>query len=201
MEDLIDALQKWLRRNHVENSKCEKHLFTEKGDKEMPYCLFSCKQDHWSVNCIVVAALADRKKFFVDHYLGFNCGRSNHRADLRRRCGCVKCKYRHHTSICYRQERENNSSPNGVSLTGYTNYAEEKVLPAIIPVSIKGQVLWAYLDTGSGRNFISREAVKLLKLKPTGHETRKICQWNQSPVHANLCCPHQIPGRKIMRRS
>ena len=24
MEDLIDALQKWLRRNHVESSKCEK---------------------------------------------------------------------------------------------------------------------------------------------------------------------------------
>ena len=24
MEDLIDALQKWLRRNHVEISKCEK---------------------------------------------------------------------------------------------------------------------------------------------------------------------------------
>ena len=26
MEDLIDVLQKWLRRNHVESSKCEKHL-------------------------------------------------------------------------------------------------------------------------------------------------------------------------------
>ena len=24
MEDLIDALQKWLRRNHVKSSKCEK---------------------------------------------------------------------------------------------------------------------------------------------------------------------------------
>ena len=48
------------------------------------------------------------------------------------------------------------------------------MLPAIIPVSIGGQGLWAYLDTGSGRNFISREAVKLVKLKPTRHETREI---------------------------
>ena len=117
MEDLIDALQKWLRRNHVENSKCEKHLFTEKGDKQTPYCLFCRKQDHWSVNCTVVTALADRKKFFVDRNLCFNCGRSNHRADQCRRRGCVKRKYRHHTSICDRQEKENNSSPNGVSLT------------------------------------------------------------------------------------
>ena len=144
---------------------------------------FFCKQDHWSENCTIVTALADRKKFFVDCNLCFNCVRSNHRADQCCRRGCMKCKYRHHTIICDRQERENSSSPNGVSLTGYTNYAEEKVLPAI-PVSIEGQVLWAYLDTGSGRNFISREAVKLLKLKPTGDETRKILTVNRTKVQS-----------------
>ena len=167
MELLIDALQKWLKRNHVENSKCEKHLFTQKpGDNRSPYCLFCRKHDHWSGNCTVVSGLVNRKKFFVDHNLCFNCGRANHRADQCQRRGCLKCKYKHHTSICDREERES-SSANGVSLTAYTNYAEERVLPAIIPVSIKGQVLWAYLDTGSARNFISREAVKMLKLKPT----------------------------------
>ena len=70
MEDLIDALQKWLRRNHVESSKCEKHLFSQKqGDKLKPYCLFCRKQEHWSEDCTLVTALADRKKFFVDHNL------------------------------------------------------------------------------------------------------------------------------------
>ena len=58
-----------------------------------------------------------------------------------------------------KEERENE-----ILLTGYTTYAEEKTLPAIIPVSIEGEVLWAYLDTGSARNFISSEAVKKLKL-------------------------------------
>ena len=184
MENLIDALQKWLRRNHVENSKCEKHLFTQRPENnQSPYCLFCRKRDHWSENCTVVTELANRKKFFVDHNLCFNCGRSNHRAEQCRRRGCAKCKYKHHTSICDRQEREN-SNPNGVSLTGYTNYAEERVLPAIIPVSIGGQVLWAYLDTGSGRNFISREAVKMLKLKPTRHETREILTVNGTKVQS-----------------
>ena len=145
MDDLIDALQKWLRRNRVKNSKCEKHLFTQKlHEKQTPFCLFCRKRDHWSVNCTVVTALADRKKFFVDQNLCFNCGRSNHRADQCRRRGCMKCKYKHHTSICDREERENSSGPNGVTLTGYTSYAEERVLPAIIPVSIEGQDLWAY---------------------------------------------------------
>ena len=46
-------------------------------------------------------------------------------------------------------------------MTFHPNYAEEKVLPAIIPDIIEGQVLWAYLGIGSGRNFISREAVRL----------------------------------------
>ena len=70
----------------------------------------------------------------------FNCGRSNHRADQCRRRGYAKRKYKHHRSICDRPERES-SNPDGVSLTFYSNYAEEKVLTAIIPDSIEGQVL------------------------------------------------------------
>jgi len=46
------------------------------------------------------------------------------------------------------------SSPIELSLTGYATYAKEKVLPAIIPVCVEGEILWAYLDTGSARNFI-----------------------------------------------
>ena len=75
MEDLIDALQKWLRRNHVESSKCKKHMFSEKqGDKLKPYCLFCRKQEHWSKDCTLGTTLAERNKFFIDHNLCFNCG-------------------------------------------------------------------------------------------------------------------------------
>ena len=197
MEDLIDALQKWLRRNNTETSteqhkKPEKHLFTLKGEKPTPYCLFCRKQDHWSDSCTVVTELVDRRKFFMDHSLCFNCGRSGHRAEQCRRRGCLKCKYKHHTSICDKRERASSmqnevsqtSSPTEVSLTGYTTYAEEKVLPAIIPVCVEGEILWAYLDTGSGRNFISREAVKKLKLKPARHESREILTVNGSKVQS-----------------
>ena len=93
----------------------------------------------------------------------------------------MKCKYKHHRRTRDRPERES-SNPDGVSLTIYTNYAGEKALPAIIPVSIKGEEIWAYVDTGFGRNFISREAVKLLKLKPTRHETREILTVNGTKV-------------------
>ena len=128
----------------------------------------------------------------MDRSLCFNCGRSGHRAEQCRRQGCLKCKYKHHASICDKPERESSmqnevsqtSSPTEVSLTGYTTYAEEKVLPAIIPVCIEGEILWAYLDTGSGRNFISREAVEKLKLKPARHESREILTVNGSKVQS-----------------
>jgi len=105
MEDLVDALQKCLRKNNTETSteqhkRSEKHLFTLKGEKPTPYCLFCRKQDHWSDICTVETELVDRRKFFMDHSLCFNFGRSGHRAEQCRRRGCLKCKYKHHTSIC-----------------------------------------------------------------------------------------------------
>ena len=139
----------------------------------------------------------------MDRSLCFNCGRSGHRAEQCRRRGCLKCKYKHHTSICDKPERASSmqnevlqtSSPTEVSLTGYTTYAEEKVLPAIIPVCIEGEILWAYLDTGSGRNFISREAVKKLKLKPARHESREILTVNGSKVQSMPIFDTSIPSR------
>ena len=63
-------------------------------------------------------------------------------------------------------------------LSVFTPVAEELALPAIIPVKIQGLTFWAYLDTGSGRNFISSEAANQLKLNPTHHETRQMVTLN-----------------------
>ena len=41
-------------------------------------------------------------------------------------------------------------------------------------MNIQGVTLWAYLDTGSGRNFISQDTIAKLKLYPVHHETRHI---------------------------
>ena len=38
--------------------------------------------------------------------------------------------------------------------------------------------MWAYLDTGSARNFVSRDAAKMLNLKPKRHEQREIVTLN-----------------------
>ncbi len=65
-------------------------------------------------------------------------------------------------------------------LNGYSSSSEEKSLPAIVPLKIKGKTFWAYLDTGSGRNFVSKEVVRQLRLSPRRHESRNILTVNGS---------------------
>lgn len=49
---------------------------------------------------------------------------------------------------------------------------------------INGLTFWAYLDTGSGRNFISKEAVRKLKLSPMRHDSRHVVTINGSKKHS-----------------
>ncbi|XP_028412574.1 uncharacterized protein LOC114535467 [Dendronephthya gigantea] len=179
MEVLLLNLQKWLRRNKVEDTsnqketrykKPEGHWYQKSSGPPKPHCVFCSNNEHWSDQCKTVKRLADRKKFFAEKNLCFNCGRTGHRGNQCRSRGCLKCKARHHTSLCDKNEDDQENK----LVTGFTTITEEKSLPAIVPVKIKGQTLWAYLDTGSGRDFISREAVKKLNLNPTHHESHEI---------------------------
>lgn len=108
--------------------------------------------------------------FFADNTLCYNCGQPGHRANNCHGRSCFKCKGKHHTSLC-----QGTGSP---ILTGYT--PSDATLPPIIPVNIQGVTLWTYLDTGSGRNFISQDAIAKLKLPPIYHETRHIVTVSES---------------------
>ena len=61
-------------------------------------------------------------------------------------------------------------------LTGFTPSIDEPTLPAIILVKLKGEVFWAFLDTGSGRNFISREAAKKLNCDLCAMRQKRLLQ-------------------------
>lgn len=130
------------------------------------YCCMYCKKDHSAANCTTFKTLETRRKFFHDNPLCYNYGTLGHPANKCRSRGCYKCKGRHHTSICVKE--------GDLVLTAFTPKSEKQTLPAIIPVQINGTTLWAYLDTGAGRNFISSDAASKLKFNPICHETRQI---------------------------
>ncbi len=174
MAGLIDEIRKWLSRHTVDQGEIRKEGTwftpkdgaTERNSGKTPLCIF-CKKDHWGGDCKTVVTAEARKKHFVDNQLCFNCGRPGHRANKCHSRGCVKCRGRHHTSLC----DQGNNNP---IFTGYTSPVEGQTLPPMVPVNIKGTALWAYLDSGSSRNFISKDAIRKLKLIPVRHETRQM---------------------------
>ena len=109
---------------------------------------------HWGDQCTSYDSIAKRRQFFVENRLCFNCGRAVHRESKCRSRGCYKCKGKHHTSLCDKPQEDKNRESNDPMLNGYSPSSEEKYLPAIVPLKIKGKSFWAYLDTGSGRNII-----------------------------------------------
>ena len=94
----------------------------------------------------------------------------------RSRC-CYKCKAKHHTSLC--DDQFLTSDVTNV-VTGYTQTVEEQTLPAIVPVKIQGVIFWASLDTESGKNFISSDAIERLNLKSDHYETHQLITVNRA---------------------
>ena len=87
MEDLLKALQKWLKINKAEDpprkhdEKRGRNWYTGKREQKVhakPHCLF-CEKDHWGEACEVVNTIAKRREFFMTKRLCFNCGRPGHR--------------------------------------------------------------------------------------------------------------------------
>ena len=194
MKQLLSALQGWLKRNKTEEvptkehenpRKKERNWYTQKGGEftngkgKGPVCIY-CEGQHWGDQCTSYDSVTKRRQFFVEKRLCFNCGRPGHRESKCRSRGCYKCKGKHHTSLCDKLQENNNRENHNAMLNGYSPSSEEKSLPAIVPLKIKGKTFWAYLDTGSGRNFISKEAVRQLRLSPQRHESRNILTVNGS---------------------
>lgn len=180
MEELIENLQKWLQRSKADDFSAEsgnlrrreRHWYT-KGKREngleprAPSCLY-CQGDHREEACEVFNTLEKRRQFFHEKKLCYKCGCEGHRANYCRSRPCFNCKLKHHTSLCDRPSL--NGPIDGTVFTAYNPGSEDRSLP--------GSHLGAYLDTDSGRNFISKEAIKKLNLKPKRHESRQFLTIN-----------------------
>ena len=113
MEVLITNLQKLLRRNKVDDAaksrKQEGHWYEKSKEPRKPHCIFCQNSEHWSDQCKTVKRLEDRKKFFAEKNLCFNCARTGHRGNQCR--GCWKCNAKHHTSLCDKNEDNDTDKP------------------------------------------------------------------------------------------
>ena len=122
-----------------------------RGKKQSPRCLF-CDQPHVSSNCNDVKELAERRIYFKDNRLCFNCGNKFHQVRDCEKQGCTICKKRHHTSL--------HDDSYSVPVT-YTSHGEAAL--ALVPFRVNRKIYWAVLDTAAGRNYISRMLSRLKK--------------------------------------
>ena len=177
MKSLLKAIQGWINHNKVEKMPSKEHetprrernRYTQKGVEfangkgNSIVCIY-CKGDHWGDQCTSYESLTKCRQFLVENRLCFNCGRAGHRDSKCRSRGCFKCKGKHHTSLCDKPQERNNGSDHNAMLNGYSPSSEEKSLPAIVPLKIKGKTFWAYLDKGSRRNLYFKNSSATVKV-------------------------------------
>ena len=93
----------------------------------------------------------------------FNCTGAKHRAvECRSAKTCLKCKNKHHTSICDKLA-DSKFKPMLVSNEANATY------PVAI-IKVNGVKCRALLGTGSGSSYISKSFIDLLKLNPVRKE-------------------------------
>ena len=102
--------------------------------------------------------MTERREILSDKKLCFNCTRAKHRtAECRSAKTCLKCKNKHHTSICYKLT-DSKSEPMLVTTENSLTY------PVAI-IKVNGVKCRALLETSSGSSYISKSFIDLLKIK------------------------------------
>ena len=116
------------------------------------------KPDHRSSDCKTAKTVTEPIKILSDKKLCFNCTGAKYRtAEFRSAKTCLKCKNKHHTSIC---DKLADSKSELMLVTTEANVA----YPVAI-IKINGVKCRALLDTGSGRSSMSESFIDLLKIK------------------------------------
>ena len=117
----------------------------KKQDRAAKVCVYCTSNSHKSSGCQAVKTIAEQKQHLRQNKLCFNCTGARHRAnDCHSTISCLKCKGRHHNSIC------DQSTEQMLLATG-----EQSVIYPVVVVKADGIQCRALLDTGAGSSYIS----------------------------------------------
>ena len=106
------------------------------------------KPDHRSSDCKTAKTVTERKKILSNKKICFNCtGAKQRAAECRGAKSCLKCKRKHHTSIC---DKLAGSKSEPMLVT-----TEANVTYPVAIIKVNGVKCRALLDTGSGSSYMS----------------------------------------------
>ena len=173
---LVEALRKWCERNPIQHGeqsthdhasrppRREKFLHVKKQDRSAKVCVYCTSNSHKSSDCQAAKTVAERKQHLRQNKLCFNCTGARHRAnDCHSTISCLRCKGRHHTSIC------DQSTEQMLLATG-----EQSVIYPVVVVKVDGIKCRALLDTGAGSSYISGVLASNIGKRPIRKEIKQI---------------------------
>ena len=171
---LVEALRKWTERNppkpeqddeRINHRRKSKSFNTRQPEHKARPCVYCKDTSHKSVDCKEVVTVADRRKFLGENQLCFNCTGSRHKAaDCRSQTGCLRCKKKHHTSICNGEQVKQMMVAKG----------DQRVIYPVVVVEAGGIKCRALLDTGAGSSYASSALLERMDSKRDRRENRKI---------------------------
>ncbi|XP_064388661.1 uncharacterized protein LOC135336735 [Halichondria panicea] len=200
------------RRNQDRGRQTSSALLSRAQEPRAGVSCSYCQQSHPSTDCKTVISLTARKQTLRDSGRCFNCLRKGHMGrNCRSTSKCLKCKGRHHTSICEREVAELNPRPHTVQpettlspdATPYTPTLANNALcsdkgnaillqtarsivhnPAKSETSIEVRLLF---DSGSQKSYITERAKNLLALEPSGEQLLSIATFGSNREQAKVC--------------
>ena len=130
-------------------------------------CMYCEKPDRRSSDCKTAKTVTERRKILSDKKLCFNCRGAKHRAaECRSVKTCLKCKNKHHMSIC---DKLTDSKSEPMLVTTETN-----VTYPVAIIKVNGVKCRALLDTGPGSSYISESFIDLLKINSVRREYKTL---------------------------
>ena len=204
MEEVTEHLRKYVDRNPVQIKETDDHSNNLKGhnasnnvkredrllmtnsnryqqQRSQNYqnsygneCVYCGLNNHRSADCMKILNAAKRREILSRKQLRLNCTKHGHTAANCTSRGCMKCKRKHHTSICLAEHKsrigKTSDDREKEKLGAFSD--EARTLHPTVAAMADGEKVRIMLDSGAGSSYVCTDLLTKLNLKPIRREKK-----------------------------
>ena len=141
-------------------------------------CVYCGLNNHRSADCMKILNAAKRREILSRKQICFNCTKHGHTAANCTPRGCIKCKRKHHTSICLGEHKstigKTSDDREKEKLGAFSD--EARTLHSTVVAMVNGEKVRIMLDSGAGSSYVCTDLLAKLNLKSIRREHQKECE-------------------------